>query len=46
MKSNQPIQRGDYILKPNGQVWCIIGNELIYSSSYDDALDFFNTVSA
>ena len=34
------VQVGNYILNHKGEVWCIESNECIYSSSYDDALQF------
>ena len=40
----QPITMGNYVLNHKGEVWCMEYNEMIYSSTYDDALEFLISI--
>lgn len=41
---NQPITLGNYVLNHKGEVWCMEFNEMICSSTYDDALEFLKNI--
>lgn len=34
------VQVGNFVLNHKGEVWCMETNECIYTSSYDNALEF------
>lgn len=38
-------QIGDFVLNHYGQVWDISFNECIFSGTYAEALDFFNSIT-
>lgn len=40
------MQNGNYVLNHKGEVWDISVNEMIYSSSYEDAKEFFINVTS
>ena len=39
------VQIDNYILNHKGEVWCMETNEMIYSSSYDDAYEFLLNIT-
>lgn len=44
--SNQTYQKGNYVVNHWGQVWCIEQNEMIYSDTFDNCVEFVNNVTA
>ena len=40
------VQIDNYILNHKGEVWCMEMNECIYSSTYDDALEFLKNITS
>ena len=42
---NQPITIGNYCLNHKGEVWCMEYNEMLYSSTFSDALDFLHSIT-
>ena len=45
MKNLKVKQIGNYVLNHYGQVWDISINECIFSSTYEEALNFFNNIT-
>ena len=43
--TNQPITIGNYCLNHKGEVWCMEYNEMLYSSTFDDALKFLKSIT-
>jgi len=43
---NKGFQIGDYVVHPSGQVWCVQQNEMIYSSTYEDCVEFVNNITS
>lgn len=43
---NKGFQIGDYVVHARGEVWCILQNEMIYSSTYEDCVEFVNNITA
>lgn len=43
---NKGFQIENYAVHPRGEVWCILQNEMIYSSTYQDCVDFVNNITA
>ena len=43
---HQPITIGNYCLNHKGEVWCMEYNEMLYSSSFADALDFLKAITS
>ena len=41
----QTYQKGNYVVNHWGEVWCIEQNEMIYSSSFDDCVEFVNNIT-
>lgn len=40
----QPITLGNYVLNHKGEVWCMEFNEMIYKSTFEDALEFLKNI--
>lgn len=42
---HQPITIGNYVVNHKGEVCCMEYNEMIYSSTFSDALDFLKSIT-
>ena len=42
---NQPIAIGNYVVNHKGEVWCMEYNEMLYSSTFADALEFLKSIT-
>ena len=42
---SQPITIGNYVVNHKGEVWCMEYNEMLYSSTFADALKFLKSIT-
>ena len=40
------VQVENYILNHKGEVWCMVENECVYASTYEDALEFLKNITS
>jgi len=43
---NKGFQIENYVVHPSGTVWCVQQNEMIYSSTYEDCVEFVNNITS
>ena len=46
IKVNKLYQKGNYVVNSFNEVYCLITNEMIYKSNYDDCVEFVDNITS
>lgn len=41
---NKTYQKGNYVVNHRGEVWCLEQNEMIYSDTFENCVEFVNNI--
>ena len=42
---NKTYQKGNYVVNHRGEVWCLEQNEMIYSDTFENCVEFVNNIT-